>query len=240
MKKKILTIISILAILCSAPAHAFDFTKVFGGKSSSGSGSDGGGLGALLNGLAGELLSTSDFELQDIVGTWKYAAPAVSLEGSNALQNLGGAAATSVIENKLQPYYEKAKLTNLQITINEDSTFVMNTGLCNAKGTLSYNPEEGLTFNFKAFMKINVGKVKAQASKLGNNELSLTFDVSKLQNVVSKVAEIANNDSFKQLSGLLSSYEGVYAGFRLKRVSAEEPQSDQAAPQSEIPDADTN
>jgi len=231
--KKIFTIISIFAILCAAPAHAFDFSKVFGGKSSNNNGGNG-GLGALLNGLAGELLSTSDFELQDIIGTWKYSAPAVSLEGTNALQNLGGAAATSVIENKLQPYYEKARLTNLQITINEDSTFVMNNGLYNSKGTLSYSPEEGLTFNFKAFMKINVGKVKAQASKLGNNELTLTFDISKLQNVVSKVAEIANNDSFKQLSNMLSSYEGVYAGFRLKRVDASAT-ADQAATGSATP-----
>lgn len=217
--KKILTIISAIAIMCAIPAQAFDFTKVFGGKTTGSGGSGNDGLGTLLNGLAGELLSTSDFELDDIVGSWKYAAPAVSLEGTNALQNLGGAAATSVIENKLAPYYEKAKLTNLEIVINEDSTFTMNAGLYKGQGTLSYSPEEGLVFNFKAFQSINLGKVKAQASKLGNNELSLTFDVSKLQSVVAKIADIAKNDSFKQLSSLLSSYEGVYAGFKLTRVN---------------------
>ncbi|MCM1223497.1 MAG: DUF4923 family protein, partial [Lachnospiraceae bacterium] len=220
--KKILSIFTILAILCAAPANAFDFTKILGGGKTSGSGSSSAdGLGSLLNGLAGELLSTSDFEIQDIVGTWKYAAPAVSLEGSNALQNLGGAAATSVIENKLAPYYEKAKLTNLEITFSEDSAFTMNAGLYKAHGTIAYSAEEGLIFNFQAFQSMNLGKVKAQASKLGNNELSLTFDISKLQGVVSKVADIAKNDTFKQLSAMLSSYQGVYAGFKLSRV--EEP-----------------
>lgn len=229
--KKIISIFALLAIICAAPANAFDFNKLLGGgKTGGNSGGSGDGLGQLLNGLAGELLSTSDFELQDIVGTWKYAAPAVSLEGTNALQNLGGAAATSIVEEKLKPYYEKAKLTDLQITINEDSTFVMNTGLTQAHGTLSYTPEEGLIFNFKAFMKINVGQVKAQASKLGNNELTLTFDVSKLQGVVAKVAEVANNDTFKQLSNMLSSYEGVYVGFRLQRV--DEVQAEDTAPAS--------
>lgn len=223
MRKKIFTIISAIAIMWALPAQAFDFTKVLGGKSSGNDNS--GGLGSLLNGLAGELLSTSDFQLEDIVGSWKYDAPAVSLEGTNALQNLGGAAATSVIENKLQPYYEKAKLTNLQITINGDSTFLMNTGLYTVKGTVDYSPEVGLTFNFKAFMSINVGKVKAQASKLGNDELTLTFDISKLQGVISKMAEISKNESLKQLSSLLSSYQGVYAGFRLKRVTESTPGS---------------
>lgn len=216
--KKIIALVAVFAMMCAAPSYAFDFTKVLGGGKSSDNGS-GNGLGSLLNGLASELLSTSDFQLQDIVGTWKYEAPAVSLEGSNVLQNLGGAAATSVIENKLAPYYEKAQLTKLQITINSDSTFVMNTGLYSAKGTVHYSPEAGLEFNFKVLMTINVGRIKAQASKFGNNELTLTFDVSKLQGVVEKVAEVSKNDTFKQLSSLLSSYEGVYAGFKLQRVA---------------------
>lgn len=228
--KKIIAIISVFVILSSASASAFDFSKVLGGKSGS-SGAD--GLGSLLNGLAGELLSTSDFELQDIVGSWKYSAPAVSLEGTNALQSLGGAAATSVIENKLAPYYQKANLTNLEMTIGEDSTFTMNAGLYKAHGTLSYSPEEGLIFNFKAFQSINLGKVKAQASKLGNNELSLTFDVSKLREVVSKVADIAKNPTFSQLSSMLSSYEGVYIGFKLSRVSDSAPA---ATPSSTTPE----
>lgn len=214
--KKTIVILSAFLLLFSASANAFDFTKVLGGKSGS-SGAD--GLGSLLNGLASELLSTSDFELQDIVGSWKYSAPAVSLEGTNALQSLGGAAATSVIENKLAPYYQKANLTNLEMTIGEDSTFTMNAGLYKAHGTLSYSQEEGLVFNFQAFQSINLGKIKAQASKLGNNELSLTFDVSKLQGIVSKVAEIAKNQTFNQLSSMLSSYDGVYAGFKLTRVN---------------------
>ncbi len=216
--KKIIALVAVFAMMCAAPSYAFDFSKVLGGGKSSDNGG-GSGLGSLLNGLASELLSTSDFQLSDIVGTWKYEAPAVSLEGSNVLQNLGGAAATSVIENKLTPYYEKCQLTKLKITINEDSTFVMNTGLYNAKGTVHYTQEEGLVFNFKVLMSINVGKIKAQASKFGNDELTLTFDVSKLQGVLEKVAEVLKNDTAKQLSSMLSSYEGVYAGFKLQRVN---------------------
>ena len=58
--------------------------------------------------------------------------------------------------------------------------------------------------------------MEAYVSKSGNN-LSLTFDVTKLMNLISKAGSISGNSSLKTLSKLLESYDGMCAGFELRK-----------------------
>lgn len=215
MKK---TILAFALLLMSISASAFDLRDLFGGGGDGQQGS-GSALGDVLGGILGDLTSTDEFQPEQLVGTWVYAAPAINLDGGNALAALGGSAASSVVEGKLEPYYQKLGINNLVLTVNEDLTFAMVLKFGTIKGNIEKDEENNLIFNFQAFQKINIGKVKTIAV-LSTQGLSLTFDVTKLRNIVSKVAEVAKNQTFQSVSALLNSYDNIYAGFRLTRQKA--------------------
>lgn len=211
MKK---TIIAFALLLMSLSASAFDLKDLFGGGS--GQQGSGGALGDVLGGILGDLTSTDEFKPEQLVGTWNYAAPAINLDGGNALASIGGSAASSIIEGKLEPYYQKLGINNLVLTVNEDLTFTMSLKFGTLKGNIEKDEDNNLIFNFQAFQKIKIGKVKTIAV-LSTQGLSLTFDVTKLRNIVSKVAEVAKNKTFQSVSGMLNSYDNIYAGFRMTR-----------------------
>ena len=49
------------------------------------------------------------------------------------------------------------------------------------------------------------------------NTLSLTFDASRLQGIVTKVSTLSQNASIQSIAKLLASYDGVYVGCKLKK-----------------------
>lgn len=209
MKK---TILAIALFLMSISASAFDLKDVLGGG---GQGS-GGGIGDVLGGILGDMTSTDKFTPEQLIGTWAYAAPAINLDGGNALASIGGSAASSVVEGKLAPYYQKLGLTSLVLTVNEDLTFSMAMKFGTLNGKIEKDEENNLIFNFQAFQKVNIGKVKTIAT-LSTQGLSLTFDVTKLRDILNKVADVAKNQTFQTVSKMLNSYENIYAGFRLTK-----------------------
>ena len=213
-------IIIVLALLTALPAMASGDLKdllnsVTSGKSSSDNNSNPlGSLGSVISNLT----ASSSFELADLQGTWDYQSPAVTFQSDNVIQKAGGAAAASTIEGKMAPYYEKAGITSLQLTVDAENNFTMKLKRGSLKGTVSKDEQGNLEFNFSAFGKINLGKVSAFATKSGNT-LNLTFDVSKLISIVKSVSSVSGISSLNTISSLLSSYDGIYAGFKLNRVN---------------------
>lgn len=164
------------------------------------------------------LLGTSKLTPADIVGTWEYTSPAVSFKSENLLKKAGGAAASVAVEDKLKPYYSKAGVDKMVLTVNADSTFTMKLARGSLSGTLASSTQEGMmTFKFKA-LKINIGSMDAAVTKAGNN-LTVTFDVSKLMSLVNAVAKVSGSSAAKGLNSMLQSYDGVMAGFRLVKTS---------------------
>ncbi|MCH5220627.1 MAG: DUF4923 family protein [Muribaculaceae bacterium] len=161
--------------------------------------------------------ASTKFDVKDLVGTWIYTSPAVSMKGDNALANIGGAAAATTIENKLSPYYQKLGLQNTKLTVNNDLTFTMNAGAAKLSGTIEKSGDN-LVFNFSAFGKITIGKVDCLATKSGST-LNLTFDSSKLLSIIKKVSSLASNTSISSISSLLSNYDGLYLGAKMKKTS---------------------
>ena len=213
-------IIIVLALLTALPAMASGDLKdllnsVTSGKSSSDNNSN--PLGSLGSVIA-NLTASSSFELADLQGTWDYQSPAVTFQSDNVIQKAGGAAAASTIEGKMAPYYEKAGITSLQLTVDAENNFTMKLKRGSLKGTVSKDEQGNLEFNFSAFGKIKLGKVSAFATKSGNT-LNLTFDVSKLISIVKSVSSVSGISSLNTISSLLSSYDGIYAGFKLNRVN---------------------
>lgn len=174
------------------------------------------GLGALGNIVSG-LISKSDISVSDMTGTWKYAAPAVCFKSDNLLKKAGGAAAAATIESKIAPYYKTAGMNKLSLEIKTDSTFTMQFGRGSLKGSISKDKAGDMVFHFKALGKVNVGSMKTYVTLTGSSDMSLTFDVSKLISIIKAAGSISGNSTIKGVSSLLESYDGICAGFKLKK-----------------------
>lgn len=160
--------------------------------------------------------ANSDFAIEDLCGTWVYVSPAVCFKSDNDLQNIGGAAAATSIENKLAPYYAKAGIDGLTLTVDDENKFTMKLKRGTLTGVLVKTEDGNLEFDFNAFNKINLGKITAHTVK-SFDSLSITFDISKLISIVNTISSMSGNSSLKTVSSLLSSYENIYAGFKLKQ-----------------------
>lgn len=222
MKKIIL---SALAASVAASASAFDPKDLLGnlgklnGDSTTTTGdsqSTGGVLGSL-GSLIGNVVANNKFSIDDLVGTWSYSSPAVSFQSENALIKIGGAGAATAVENQLAPYYQRLGFTNTSLTVDADHNFTLKMGLLVLKGTVEKDEEDnGLVFNFNAFGKISLGKVKANATKAGKT-LNLTFDATRLIQMLTKISSKLNIKTLSTLSTILNNYDGIYIGYKLKQ-----------------------
>ena len=174
-----------------------------------------------LKGMLGSLLSSDKITVKSLTGTWKYSAPAVTFKSSNLLKKAGGAAASSAIESKLSPYYSKAGLNKVELTIEEDSTFTMKLSKATLKGTISAVSESDsdayFVFNFTVGGKLPIGKMNTYITKVGSNNLTITFDVSKLVSIVEKAGSITGSSTISGITNVLQGYDGVCAGFKLTK-----------------------
>lgn len=170
-----------------------------------------------LKGLAEGLLTSSKVGEDDLVGNWRYNAPAVTFKSDNLLQKAGGSAASGVIVEKIAPYYEKAGITSLTATFNQDRTFELKVKKITLTGTYALAGDEAngdFVFNFKAVKKLPLGKMNAHVDKVGS-KITLTFDASKLIKLVNTVAQVSGRASLQSAAKLLNSYDGLNCGFEL-------------------------
>lgn len=219
MMKHLFFSLIVALTLGAGSASAFDpkdLLNSLGGKSSDDGNSSSGGVLDALGGIVSNVTANNKFSVDDLVGTWNYTAPAVSFESDNALKKVGGAAAATAVEAKLEPYYTKLGLTATVLEVATDHTFVLKLGKIQLKGSVEKDEENNLVFSFSAFGKISLGKMKAHATKSGST-LNLTFDATKLVQILTKVSSAVNVQTLTTLSQLLSSYEGIYMGFKLRK-----------------------
>ena len=93
----------------------------------------------------------------------------------------------------------------------------MQFGRGSLKGSITKDQDGDIVFQFKALGKVNVGSMKTYVTMSGSSDMSLTFDVSKLISIIKAVGSISGNSSIKSISTLLESYDGICAGFKLKK-----------------------
>lgn len=230
MKKLFVATLSVL-MLGAVEAAAFDPKDLLNGlknavggettektseSTTTESSSTGGILGAL-GSLVNNTLANNNFSVDDLVGSWNYTSPAVSFQSDNALMKVGGAGAATALESKLESYYNQLGFNKTTLTVAEDHSFVLKMGLITVSGTVEKGDDGMLQFNFSAFGKISLGQIKANATKAGSI-LNLTFDATKLIQLLTKVSSVLNNSTLNTLSSLLASYDGVYMGFKLKKA----------------------
>lgn len=213
MKRTIkLALVATLFAMAAFNASAWDLKDVIKGKNDSTSTSLGGVISGVINTVTNQKPT-----LEELTGTWSYASPAVMFQSENLLKKAGGAAASKQLEDKLAGVYAKSGITGMTVTFNSDSTFVMTVKKIKAQGTITTGEDGNYIFHFKAMGKVNIGQMTAYIAKTGSNEVSLTFDATKLIEIVEKVAQFSNNSTLKAASAVLESYDGATLGFKIKK-----------------------
>lgn len=216
-------LLGLLVLITSAAAmQAQSLGDILGGLGSKASSSDTtstgsqSGLGGALGSVLGTLTASNKFSPESMVGTWNYSSPAVGFASDNVLKKVGGAAAASALEQKLQPYYQKAGLESVSLTVNDDLSFTMKIKAISLNGTISKDADNNLVFNFQAFKKIKLGSLKTIATKSGDT-LTVVFDATGLMKVLNAISSVAKLQSLSTLNSLLQSYDGLYIGFKMKK-----------------------
>lgn len=174
-------------------------------------------LGDMLGNMLQGVFSKSDLSVYDVCGQWTSNGSAVSFQSDNFLQKAGGTAAAGMIENKINPYFEKLGLNNAVLTIEADSTFTLKAKKFTLNGTITSNGDGTFQFNFKAFKKISLGSVKTYVQKSGNN-MDVMFDAKKLKSLISGIAKISGVSIAKTAASLLDSYDGLCVGFSMTKT----------------------
>lgn len=177
-----------------------------------------------IKGLLSNLAASDSPTIDKMAGSWVYASPAVSFKSDNLVKKAGGAAASTAVESKIEPFFKKAGLESMTVEIGADSTIVMKVKKVTLSGTMTplEKDKSGANYaiKFKAAGKLPLGTINSFVTTSGTNTLSLTFDVSKLIAIVEKVASVSGSSAAKGVMSALKGYDGVTAGFKLSRNGA--------------------
>ncbi|MGN0223549.1 MAG: DUF4923 family protein, partial [Muribaculaceae bacterium] len=198
MKRTLLALLTALFVVAPA-ALAFDPLQAIGS-------------------IVSNATATTKFEIADLQGTWKYSAPAISFASDDALSQIGGIGAATAIENQLAPYYKKLSLTSAEITFDAEGNFEIKLKRGTLKGVATKQGDDGtLLFTFQGSITgRQVGELAARATKSATGELTLTFDASRLIQLVKTISTYANNSTISTISQMLESYDNIYIGAKFK------------------------
>lgn len=217
--KKALSIALIMLMAVAQSAFAWNLKDALQGLSGSGnSSSAASGLGSVI----GTLLSSDKITMEQMVGTWNYSAPAVTFKSDNVLKKAGGAAASAVVVEKLTPIYAKTGFDKAVLTVNGDSTFVLKANKITLKGNITTAAATGdsqanFVFNFTVGGKMKIGQMDTYVTKSATGTLSVMFDVTKLITLMETVGKLSGNSTITSAVNLLKSYDGLCAGFEMKK-----------------------
>ncbi len=169
--------------------------------------------------VANNVLGSGKVTIADIEGQWAYVEPAVEFKSENMLKKAGGSVASTTVVDKLRPYYSKVGLDNMTLDVDSVGNFKMAVKKISFSGTVTERENAGeFVFSFKAMGKINTGSLEAYISKTALGQIKVTFDISKLITLINTMASLTGNSSMKTASAMLNSYDGLTAGFVLKKI----------------------
>lgn len=243
MKKIVFAILAMFLIAAPSIKAEPDIRDLLGGLaggSSSEGSQSGSGLGDALGGLISGLLGGGQLSEEDLAGVYAYKEPAITFKSDNFLQKAGGVAMAATIVNKLAPYYEKAGMHNLVVTLTPEKTFEFSLGKIKLNGTFQRDSTQtsanSFIFTFKALGKMSFGKIAADVQKSGNG-LIMTFDASKLLSLMNTVAKLTGKQTLQAAATFLNSYDGLNCGFSLTKTGSVGTAGNTSTQQQETPDS---
>lgn len=167
---------------------------------------------------AGSIItSKNNVSKENIVGTWTYKQPSISFESNDLLKQAGGQLTSAAIEKKLAEQFTKVGITagKFLITFGNDNTFsTIKNGAVTTSGTYVLNGSK-ITFSYLE----GSAKVTGYA-QMKNGLLSISFDSSKVIDVMSKMSKYSANTTLSTISSLASSFNGMKTGVALSKYVA--------------------
>ena len=167
---------------------------------------------------AGSIItSKNNVSKESIVGTWTYKQPSISFESNDLLKQAGGQLTSAAIEKKLAEQFTKVGITagKFLITFGNDNTFsTIKNGAVTTSGTYVLNGPK-ITFSYLE----GSAKVTGYA-QMKNGLLSISFDSSKVIDVMSKMSKYSANTTLSTISSLAGSFNGMKTGVALSKYVA--------------------
>lgn len=150
-----------------------------------------------------------------LVGKWSYDEPAIQFESENLLKKAGGAVASQGVADKLVPYFEMVgfKKGGISLELREDNTCTYTIAGNSFDGTYDFDDQ-----NKKLTLKTPFFPLPAAYLSIVDDQMAMTFDSSKLLNVVQVVGQFTNQPTLSAVSNLAESYDGMKTGFTFKRT----------------------
>ncbi len=170
--------------------------------------------GSLLKNAAEKIVSEVTTSETSIVGTWYYASPAMRLESEDELSNIVGglASASSAVDDKLEPIYQKIGLDQCVFAFNEDGTYNTEMGKIKTSGTYTFDASSKTIT-----MKTKLGMTVTAKATVANQSMTLLFNADKLMSAIKAITGYVGNtnNAMSTITALAKNYDGMSLGFEL-------------------------
>lgn len=155
---------------------------------------------------------------ENLQGTWVYQNPALQLKDENTFKNIAGSVATSEVEKKLKDYCEKVGIVEgeFNYVFNADGTFTSKLKRMNLKGTYTFDSEARTVSLKYSILRKSLLTLDADVI-LAGDQLTILFNADKLLDFLSAVSSISNITALQAVNKLASEYDGLKAGFDMKK-----------------------
>ena len=175
-------------------------------------------VSSAIGGEAGSIISgKNNVSKENIVGTWSYQQPSISFESSDLLKQAGGQLTSAAIEKKLAAQFAKVGITpgKFLVTFGSDDKFsTIKDGVATTSGTYALSGSK-ITFSYLE----NSAKITGYA-QMKNGLLSISFDSSKVLDVMSKMSKYSANTTLSTISSLAGSFNAMKTGVALAKYVA--------------------
>ena len=150
-----------------------------------------------------------------LVGKWTYDEPAIQFESENLLKQAGGVVASEGVAEKISPYFEKMGFKNgsFSLELRDDNTCTYTIGNRTFDGTYDFDDKTK-----KLTLKTPLFPLPAAYLSIVNDQMAVTYDSSKLMNLVQVAGLVSNQPTLSAVSKLADSYDGMKTGFTFKRI----------------------
>lgn len=169
-------------------------------------------LGFTIGNLLQGVFSSSDIDVDDMVGSWIVDGSAVAFKSQDLLTKAGGAAVAAKLQTDLDPYYERYGLTGAELTIDSEGNCKIQMKRGAISGVISKQSNGDFLFSLTLFGKKTASSVPLYVRKTSTT-MDMMFDVAKLKEVMKLAARLSGMQIATTLTDLLDKYEGVYIGF---------------------------
>lgn len=172
----------------------------------------------LLDNLLGTVLNGKAVSEKELIGTWTYTGVECVFESQNFLAQAGGAAASGIIEGKINDQLRKYGIKKgvTKLTFNADKTFTATLGAKHMNGTYTLDTKSKVLVLSTMSGLINL---RPQIGRSGSG-ISLLFESDKVLSLVGTVSGLVGqmgDSRFSTLASLLKNYNGMRVGLKLSK-----------------------